>query len=80
MSFEEKLNRLEEINNNMKGGDVPIEKAMKLFEEGIKLASSLEKELVKMERKVEILINKPDTPEEEPKLELFTDVDGEEKD
>ena len=80
MSFEEKLNRLEEINNNMKDGDVPIEKAMKLFEEGIKLASSLEKELGKMERKVEILINKPDTPEEEPKLELFTDVDGEEKD
>ena len=37
MSFEEKLNRLEEINNNMKEGDVPIEKAMKLFEEGIKL-------------------------------------------
>ena len=80
MSFEEKLNRLEEINNNMKGGDVPIEKAMKLFEEGIKLASSLEKELGKMERKVEILINKPDTPEEEPKLELFTDVDVEERD
>ena len=80
MSFEEKLNRLEEINNNMKEGDVPIEKAMKLFEEGIKLASSLEKELGKMERKVEILINRPDTPEEEPKLELFTDVDGEEKD
>ena len=80
MSFEEKLNRLEEINDNMNDGDVPIEKAMKLFEEGIKLASSLEKELGKMERKVEILINKPDTPEEEPKLELFTDVDEEEKD
>jgi exodeoxyribonuclease VII small subunit len=79
MSFEEKLNRLEEINDNMNDGDVPIEKAMKLFEEGIKLASSLEKELGKMERKVEILINKPDTPEEEPKLELFTDVDEEEK-
>ena len=31
MSFEEKLNRLEEINENMKDGEVPIEKAMKLF-------------------------------------------------
>ncbi|MBR5672718.1 MAG: exodeoxyribonuclease VII small subunit [Spirochaetales bacterium] len=80
MSFEDKLTRLEEINDNMKDGGIPIEKAMKLFEEGIKLASSLEKEIGKMERKVEILINKPDTPEEEPKLELFTDVDGEEKD
>jgi len=80
MSFEDKLTRLEEINDNMKDGGIPIEKAMKLFEEGIKLASSLEKEIGKMERKVEILINKPDTPEEEPKLELFTDVDAEEKD
>ncbi|MBR4159391.1 MAG: exodeoxyribonuclease VII small subunit [Spirochaetia bacterium] len=80
MSFEDKLTRLEEINDNMKDGGIPIEKAMKLFEEGIRLASSLEKEIGKMERKVEILINKPDTPEEEPKLELFTDVDAEEKD
>jgi len=80
MSFEDKLTRLEEINDNMKDGGIPIEKAMKLFEEGIKLASSLEKEIGKMERKVEILINKPDTPEEEPKLELFSDVDEEEKD
>ena len=78
MSFEDKLTRLEEINDNMKDGGIPIEKAMKLFEEGIKLASSLEKEIGKMERKVEILINKPDTPEEEPNLELFTDVDEEE--
>ena len=80
MSFEDRLTRLEEINDNMKDGGIPIEKAMKLFEEGIKLASSLEKEIGKMERKVEILINKPDTPEEDPKLELFTDVDEEEKD
>ena len=80
MSFEDRLTRLEEINDNMKDGGIPIEKAMKLFEEGIKLASSLEKEIGKMERKVEILINQPDTPEEEPKLELFTDVDEEDKD
>ena len=80
MSFEDKLTRLEEINDNMKDGGIPIEKAMKLFEEGVKLASSLEKEIGKMERKVEILINKPDTPEEEPKLELFSDVDEDDKD
>ena len=40
MSFEEKLNRLEEINENMKDGEIPIEKAMKLFEEGTKLAEN----------------------------------------
>ena len=79
MSFEEKLTRLEEINNNMKDGGIPIEKAMKLFEEGIKLASSLEKEIGKMERRVEILINKPDSLEEEPKFELFPELDNEEK-
>ncbi len=80
MSFEEKLTRLEEINESMKEGGLPIEKAMHLFEEGIKLSSALEKEIGKMERKVEILINKPDTPEEKPEFELFPELDIEDKD
>ena len=53
---------------------------MHLFEEGIKLSSALEKEIGKMERKVEILINKPDTPEEKPEFELFPELDIEDKD
>jgi len=73
MSFEEKLSRLEKINEEMRVGGLGVEKAMTLYAEGIKLASSLEKEISKMERKVEILVNKPDAPDEEPILELFSD-------
>ncbi|MCP5514809.1 MAG: exodeoxyribonuclease VII small subunit [Spirochaetales bacterium] len=74
--FEEKLARLEEINEKMKEDDVTIDKSMLLFEEGIKIARVLQKELDKMERKVEILINQPETPDEKPVLELFPELDS----
>lgn len=74
--FEEKLARLEEINEKMKEDDVTIDKSMFLFEEGIKIARVLQKELDKMERKVEILINQPETPDEKPVLELFPELDS----
>ncbi len=70
-TFEERLKRLEELNAEMRTGNLPLEKAVSLFEEGIKLAKSLEKDLNKIERKVEILVNKPESPEETPNFELF---------
>ena len=70
-TFEERLARLEELNNSMREGKLPLEEAVSLFEEGIKLAKGLEKDVNKIERKVEILVNKPETPEEKPNLELF---------
>ncbi len=74
--FEEKLTRLEEINEKMKEDEVTIDKSMLLFEEGIKIARVLQKELDKMERKVEMLINQPETPDEKPVLELFPELDS----
>ena len=74
-SFEERLTRLETLNEKMKEGDVPLDEAVRLFEEGIKLARGLEKELSKIERKIEILTNEPESKEqEEPNLELFSDL------
>ena len=84
--FESKLNRLEEINSRINSSDIEIEEAMTIFEEGIKIAGSLQKELDKMERKVEILVNKPDTfsegkrtssgkEAEEPNLQLFPELE-----
>ncbi|HDQ14507.1 MAG TPA: exodeoxyribonuclease VII small subunit [Sediminispirochaeta sp.] len=69
--FEERLSRLEELNDKMKSGDIPLDEAVGLFEEGIKLAKSLEKDLEKVERKIEILVNEPDTPQDDANLELF---------
>lgn len=71
-TFEERLSRLEDLNDTMREGKIPLEKAVSLFEEGIKLAKGLEKDLNKIERKIEILVNKPEAPEEKPNLELFS--------
>lgn len=72
--FEDRLARLEELAEKLREGEIPIEEATAYFEEGIKLARGLEKDLSKIERKVEILVNEPQTPEEEPNLELFPEV------
>jgi len=40
----------------------------------MKLARQLEKELSRVERKVEVLVNEPDEPGEEPVLELFPEL------
>jgi exodeoxyribonuclease VII small subunit len=70
-AFEEKLERLEEIGEKIREGDLPLEKSIELFEEGIKTAKALEKELAKIERRVEILVNQPQAPGETPQMELF---------
>ena len=75
-NFEERLANLEELNNKMKTGNIALDEAVQIFEEGIKLAKSLEKDLSKVERKIEILVNKPEKESGEPNLELFDGVDG----
>ena len=79
-SFEERLGRLEELNSQIANGAIPLEQAVRLFEEGIKLARGLEKELSKVERRIELLVNKPEKIEEEPNLELFPELSGEDGD
>lgn len=69
--FEERLTYLEELNERMKTGNIPLDEAVGIFEEGIKLAKGLEKDLSKIERRIEILVNQPNLPGEEPNLELF---------
>ena len=78
-SFEERLQRLEELSEKIDEGNLPLEEAVGLFEEGIALARGLEKELTKVERKIEILVeNTKDEDEEgQPHLELFPDLDEE---
>lgn len=74
-SFEDRLNRLEEISRRMKEGGIPLEEAVSRFEEGIRLAARLEKDLSRIERRIEILVNSPESEAESPELELFTDLD-----
>ena len=73
-SFEDRLSRLEQLSDKLKAGGIALEEAVALFEEGIKLARELQKELGKVERRVEILLNEPGRKADavvEPDLGLF---------
>jgi exodeoxyribonuclease VII small subunit len=54
--FEECLDRLEKIVNELEKGEIPLERAVALFEEGVLLSNSCRKELEQAEGKVEILL------------------------
>jgi exodeoxyribonuclease VII small subunit len=59
-NFETRLERLEFLAETIKGRDLPLEEAIQIFEEGIKLSRKLKKDLEKMQGKVEILLNSPE--------------------
>ena len=66
-SFEESLNRLEEIVRRLDDGSVPLEEAMKLFQEGTGLAARCSKLLDRAELEVVKLTKSPEgTIEEVP--------------
>ncbi|MDR1143021.1 MAG: exodeoxyribonuclease VII small subunit [Spirochaetaceae bacterium] len=71
-NFEERLLNLETLGETIRRTDIPLEEALKAFEEGIKLARSLEKDLEKIESRIEILLNAPDAKaQDSPELDLF---------
>ena len=73
-TFEERLERLEELGDEIRKNDIPLDDAIKAFEEGIKLARALEKDLEKIESRVELLMNGTEAgPDESPELGLFDD-------
>ena len=52
ISFEKSLERIEEIVKSLERGDVPLDEALSLFEEGTKLIKSCGKMLDGAEQKV----------------------------
>jgi exodeoxyribonuclease VII small subunit len=77
--FEQRLERLESLAEKLREGNIPLEEAVAIFEEGMKLSKSLEKDLARVERRVEILTGEPSTEDEKPSLELFPELAEEEK-
>jgi exodeoxyribonuclease VII small subunit len=71
--FEERLERLEELAQKIKEPDLPLEEAVAVFEEGIKLSKGLERDLEKIQGKVEVLLGTTtdEDGEEKPELGLF---------
>ncbi len=64
--FEECLQRLEKIVDELEKGNASLEQALKLFEEGMQLSSSCRKELEEAEGKVEILLKQNGKLQPEP--------------
>ena len=58
-TFEEAMARLETIVSQVEGGDLPLEKALALFEEGAGLMKQCSEALDKAEQKVRKLLPGP---------------------
>lgn len=72
LTFEEALKRLEEVVQKLEDGDVPLEEAIDLFQEGMALSKRCSQQLDKAEQRIEMLIEengewtkKPFAPEED---------------
>jgi len=57
-SFEESMNELENIVENLEQGDLSLEDSMKLFERGLSLSQVSQSKLSQAEQKIQILLNK----------------------
>ena len=54
--LEKSLQNLEDLVEELESGDLPLEKAMKKFEEGIKLTRGCQTALKEAEQKVQVLL------------------------
>ena len=60
ITFESSLRELERIVEELESGDLPLERSLELFEQGVKLSRDCQKRLDEAERKVEILLKGSD--------------------
>lgn len=65
-NFETSLKRLEALVSQMEQGDMPIEDALKAFEEGIGLTRDCQAILDQAEQKVKVLVENRGTIEAQP--------------
>ncbi len=56
MSYEKRVERLREIVADLEGDGLPLDKALKLFEEGIEILRLASDELTSAEGRVQLLI------------------------
>lgn len=60
LAFEDNIRRLGEIVEQLERGDLPLEKSLDLFEEGVRLAKTSQARLDAAERRVEQLLGVDD--------------------
>ena len=57
LSFEEAMEKLEEIVDSLESGDFPLEESLKLYEEGVKLVNLCNNKISNVEKSIKILLN-----------------------
>ena len=57
-SFEAGLDELESIVKQMESGELPLERAIELFEKGMQVSESCRKQLADAETRVEMLVRR----------------------
>lgn len=73
MNFEEAMQKLEKITQNLEGGNLPLEESLKKFEEGMELVNFCERKLEEVEKRIRVLMK------EDNKLKLQTQQPVKEK-
>jgi exodeoxyribonuclease VII small subunit len=66
LSFEAGLGELESVVKQLEAGDLPLGKALELFEKGMQLSEACRKQLEEAETKVELLTRRGNTIQAEP--------------
>lgn len=69
-TFEERLTQVEALIAEMEGGALPLEDALKRYEEGMQALTALEKELLSAQQRLTVLRRAADGTEEEVPLEV----------
>jgi len=59
-TFEQAIKQLEKIVQDLESGDMPLEKAVKTFEEGIQLSKFCSEKLDETEKRITILMQDTD--------------------
>lgn len=66
-TFEQAMKHLEKIVQDLESGDMPLEKAIKTFEEGVQLSKFCSKKLDETEKRITVLMQNSDgQPTETP--------------
>lgn len=73
INFEEAMQQLEEIVSQLEHGDVPLEKAIDLFQTGMQLSQLCGQKLAQVERKIEMIVEEGGEVQKKP----FTQQTGE---
>ncbi|MBW4841371.1 MAG: exodeoxyribonuclease VII small subunit [Paenibacillaceae bacterium] len=66
LNFEEAMNQLEDIVSQLEHGDVPLEKAIDLFQQGMRLSQICGQKLAQVEQKIEMIVEEDGAVAKQP--------------